>query len=439
MLPSTKPIDGPDHDKLGLAARARDMARFLASAGSRLTVCVSGEWGGGKTSFMNMVASHLEDLRKDGDAATRLAVVRPFEAWRHEQQEDILAPLYRGVRSDALSNVRKAWDWGEKIAIVSALSLGGLVKDVVGAVTEQKIDGLDLAKIKEVGEVVEEERLLSPNAMEKLKSAFEGLSKKQRVIVMVDDLDRCFPDAALQIVEALKLVLDIENFVYLLGLQYDNIEGAMVSRFKRLQFPEPHDVLAQNYLNKIVDVEYKLPPMTLERACNFLYGFELDWLTPVDMAQMLLLLDHNPRVLVRAVNSLGMVREFCGASLFADSRGGVTKCMLLDQNYPNMFAWLCTLSKEELRRLEGLISRGQDWGLPTSAPRSRVCDWVRRFRRDAYDERDRVLRDLGRADPPCPRVDDDSISARHPVMLGPPIGGLLDSYAAAVGSDANGA
>ncbi len=92
---SDQPIGWNDPDVLGLKPLARALSRFLRNRSTEppLTIAVTGQWGSGKSSLMNLV---VEDLRWAG--------ARPvwFNAWHHQKEEHLLAALLENLRRQAL-------------------------------------------------------------------------------------------------------------------------------------------------------------------------------------------------------------------------------------------------------------------------------------------------------------------------------------------------
>jgi len=76
----------------------------------------------------------------------------------------------------------------------------------------------------------------------------------RRLVVFVDDLDRCLPDKAIQVLEAIKLFVDAPDCIFVLGLDQEAIERAVQKRYLG-------EVKAHEYLEKIVQVPFILPPI----------------------------------------------------------------------------------------------------------------------------------------------------------------------------------
>ena len=91
---SDRPLGEDDADRLGFRSIARGVAGFLRNPKTQLpvTLAINGAWGTGKSSLMNLICGEL-----------RRARFRPvwFNAWHHQEDENLLASLLQSVRQDA--------------------------------------------------------------------------------------------------------------------------------------------------------------------------------------------------------------------------------------------------------------------------------------------------------------------------------------------------
>ena len=99
-------------------------------------------------------------------------------------------------------------------------------------------------------------------ALDDFRRTLETVSRsyvrdRGRLVVFVDDLDRCLPEKAIEVLEALKLFLDVEGWVFVLALDAEAIQNAIRHRYQG-------DVKAREYLKKIVQVPFILPPIDPE-------------------------------------------------------------------------------------------------------------------------------------------------------------------------------
>lgn len=99
------------------------------------------------------------------------------------------------------------------------------------------------------------------------------------LVVVIDDLDRCLPEKAIQVLEAIKLFLDVQGCVFLLAVDRDIVEKAIATKYKDLlplaigAGDEPHSlfaVLGENYFEKIVQLPFALPPITDKQFRGFI-------------------------------------------------------------------------------------------------------------------------------------------------------------------------
>jgi hypothetical protein len=105
-------------------------------------------------------------------------------------------------------------------------------------------------------------------AFQELERAFVEFAKGgvTRVVVFVDDLDRCLPVHALEVLESMKLFFDLPGFIFVVGLDEDVIERAIRVKFAEsdeanVHSRSPQASLGREYVKKIFQVPYSLPPM----------------------------------------------------------------------------------------------------------------------------------------------------------------------------------
>lgn len=254
---------------------AKAFADVIEGSEPRFSIGVFGGWGAGKTTLMDGIRNRL-DLSK--------CVPVAFSAWRYEKEEHLIIPLLDAIR-DAL-NV-----WGEDKADVVKTAVAKTAS-VIGGATESILRGFSLkAGIPKVVEVSfdankaisaaadldeEEAKRKTPRSFyfasfESLKdcfSEFHGVSNNTRIVVFIDDLDRCLPEGALEVLESMKLFFDFDGFVFVVGLDQQVVEWCIDRRYASHQ-QESEDgvgIRGADYIKKIFQVPFALPPIAQERA-----------------------------------------------------------------------------------------------------------------------------------------------------------------------------
>jgi hypothetical protein len=92
------------------------------------------------------------------------------------------------------------------------------------------------------------------------------VSPKYPLVVMIDDLDRCLPEKALHVLEAMKLFLDVKGCIFILAADKEIVENAIQTKLKEYQLPvdrkfaDSKQTFGQAYFEKLVHLPFSLPP-----------------------------------------------------------------------------------------------------------------------------------------------------------------------------------
>jgi predicted KAP-like P-loop ATPase len=111
------------------------------------------------------------------------------------------------------------------------------------------------------------------SALNELRTALSGATPK--VIVFVDELDRCRPDYAVSYLETIKHVFDVKGMVFVLAMNSEQFANSVRAQFGVVNFPE--------YLRKFVHRTVKLPKVTQQGSFSLVahltdkYGASLFW------------------------------------------------------------------------------------------------------------------------------------------------------------------
>lgn len=251
-----------------------------------LTIGVHGYWGAGKSSVLEMIAEH-----EFGDEKT--LVVR-FNGWQFEGFEDAKIALIEGVvdqlmanktiyakAKDQLFSVVKRIDWLKAakrsvgFAFTAATGLPspdqalGLAKmalssvpAIANLVTPDNIE----SAASVVGEYIkegEDQSTVAKNIRE-FRAEFEELIEKaglNRLIVLVDDLDRCLPETAIQTLEAIRLFVMLPKTAFVIGADETMIKYAVTKHFPDLPSESASQDYPRAYLEKLIQVPFRIPSM----------------------------------------------------------------------------------------------------------------------------------------------------------------------------------
>lgn len=264
-------LDTPAHaPELGFGEASRALADVVLHTPPRFAVGIFGGWGSGKTTLMKAIARDLSHQPS--------VVCVDFNAWRYEREAQLLIPLLDCVRGALL-------EWAKGVQTRSnarnaAIRIGRVARALLAGVSAK----VEIPGVASVGYDVDkamsllaaggqaEPQSLYVAAFDELRQAYEEFRSGgvERVVIFVDDLDRCLPSHALDVLESMKLFFDIEGFVFVVGLDEGVIERAV---WERLATPldasgdpgaaalGPIQRLSREYVRKIFQVPYLLPPV----------------------------------------------------------------------------------------------------------------------------------------------------------------------------------
>jgi energy-coupling factor transporter ATP-binding protein EcfA2 len=268
------------HPTLKFGRIAEALSNIVLASEPQFAVGIFGGWGSGKSTLMDEIERLV--------AADGAAVVVRFNAWRYEREPHLIIPLLDTIRADLAawaSRPEHAGVEGERVRAI-ARRVGRVVRALVRATSfDVAIPGVASVTVdpgKALDEMSErpDDEAESPQslyygAFQELSDAFSGVQRGavSRIVVFVDDLDRCLPERALTVLESMKLFFDMPGFVFVVGLDERVVTAAVRTKFTR----EEHGVNAEvdrqverEYLKKIFQVPYTLPSMAPEQLGDLL-------------------------------------------------------------------------------------------------------------------------------------------------------------------------
>ncbi|GHJ50609.1 hypothetical protein Cs7R123_79510 [Catellatospora sp. TT07R-123] len=253
-------------DLLGFDAVAGVVARIVSSGGlDPVTVGIHSAWGGGKSTALNLID---KELSKHGN----ILVVR-IDPWEFQNAEDMRGTLIaqvldclqtyvngqKSLKDKAaelggkLNDLRKRIAWGRvaKALVSSAVSVSLDLNGLVDALTPKE-------KTSDADEVMQGMAGFRQQ-FEQLMKAIDGLT---RVVVLVDDLDRCLPPTIMATMESIKLFLSVKKMAFVIAADQDLIKDGVELELRG----SARGGFAKLYTEKIVQIPVTLPQLSLEQA-----------------------------------------------------------------------------------------------------------------------------------------------------------------------------
>lgn len=255
-----------------------------------ISLGVYGTWGVGKSSILQLIGTQL------GDDDRNLIV--SFDAWLYQDFEEaksalmtvIAKSIYEAApeslkekaagfyrRVNKLKVLGMAADVGALLAGVPTLGVFTKAADSAGEIWEGTADEDDVTTIKNAateagkrtaGLLKPKERRNAPEEIVAFRKEFsELLTKlKRRLVVFVDNLDRCLPPNAIATLEAMRLFLFMPNTAFVVAADEDMIRLAVGKHFK-----DPGSQHITDYLDKLIQIPLRVPKLGLQEVRAYLF------------------------------------------------------------------------------------------------------------------------------------------------------------------------
>lgn len=302
-------------DLIGFKVHA-DLIRSVVTDENLLPVVlgVFGDWGGGKSSIMQMLQHDLEDEQyKD-------MVCLYFNGWMFEDYEDAKTALLSSIliqlgehkrfgekAKDSVVGLLKRVNYagvakaGGKIGAKFGLPLlttflyGDPTPGILAAVAGNLLGDAGSSEKKADEEKGKEDNLINWSELikeskeksdllevRKFRDDFEKLLEETEIkslVIIIDDLDRCLPERIIETLEAIKLFVLVPRTAFVIGADPRIVRHAIGTRYVKRQMgnddvsKDEVEELTKDYLEKLIQIPYHLPrlsPAEIETYINLL-------------------------------------------------------------------------------------------------------------------------------------------------------------------------
>ncbi|WP_296143056.1 P-loop NTPase fold protein [uncultured Anaerococcus sp.] len=240
-----KPIENNSDDLLGRASFSERVGETIYNfdAEDGLVIGLYGSWGSGKTSVVNMIVNHIEEKSTDNKP-----LIIKFEPWNYLDGGNLISIFFRNLKehieiegnkelkkrevAEKLKDYADAFDAASIIPVIGP-GLAALLKSVV------KVQGENLSKVPSLEET-----------KKKVEQALSELDNK--IIVVIDDIDRLTNSQIRDIFQLVKQLGDFPNIVYVLVMEREVVARAL---------NKVHNVDGNEYLEKIIQVPFEIPEL----------------------------------------------------------------------------------------------------------------------------------------------------------------------------------
>ena len=278
------------HDEFNRKPIAENIIRLLTSDIDLSPMVIDGGWGTGKTEFCKKLIRlmqeqhrdyqpvYIDAFRSDHSGEPLLALLAeiikactPEDTGEQpsEQRKNITRKVARAV-GFAMKTVAKAavghvlkQKWEDLEEGMSQITNDGqeaknAAATVAGVATTLASHSID-ATIDATVEALLKEQIEAEKNLETLKACLKELAADKPIILFIDELDRCRPDYAVDMLEVIKHVFDIENVKVVLVTNTKQLRAVINHRYGA-------EVDEQKYLDKFLKYSFALPDKIVDQS-----------------------------------------------------------------------------------------------------------------------------------------------------------------------------
>ena len=307
-------------DQLGFQHYVDAFADLITSPHARppLTIGIFGSWGMGKSFLLEHIEREISRRQNEEDKGTRKRVgprvhVVRFNAWEYSATEIVWPGLVRKIVKKLDEDV--PWPWYKRrwtrlkwnlprelrrlwapllaVALVAAVAIAvaiwrdhaNLAAAIIAAAGALGVGGLVKAASNPIARWVtalfaESDYGRQIGYMEDIKHDLETLEGRLheggnvdapvvgRILVLIDDLDRCEPEKAVEVLQAVNLLLNFKSFVVCLGIDARVVTGAVEKHYEGLLGKA--GASGYEYLDKIVQIPFRIPEPSEDEVRTFI-------------------------------------------------------------------------------------------------------------------------------------------------------------------------
>jgi hypothetical protein len=255
-----KDANGQKLDLLNRRPLGQKLTDLVDRINQPLVIALDGGWGSGKSHFLKLWAgAHKKELGGKAEAIY-------FDAFEHDYLDDPLVSLVSRLTTE---NATETWGATAVLRVkkaalpVAKLLLRAGLAAAVAAATGAIVPPSGDAATEKAGDIADENveafwKAESSRiaAMQGFRDALKTLTGEgenaRKIVFIIDELDRCRPDYALNLLEIIKHFFTVPNVHFVLGVNLKELENSVKARYGA-------EISAAKYLQKFVSLTMTLP------------------------------------------------------------------------------------------------------------------------------------------------------------------------------------
>lgn len=256
------------NDRLKREETIKDLSLLLENTIESLVLSLNAPWGAGKTTFVKLWKTYLKKEKGINSIY--------FSAWEDDFSKEPLISIMGEIKKYINDNFKQNSEIESKFDKVKDLTGKVLKRGVpkfLNGITGGLLD-IDKGFEEAIGSIVEStsKELIdnyskNKEVIEEFKNAIQELlsqiDKSKPFVIFIDELDRCRPIYAIELLERIKHIFGIDGLIFVLSIDKVQLSESIKSQYGNID--------TDNYLRRFIDLEYNLQSLNTDDFCRYLY------------------------------------------------------------------------------------------------------------------------------------------------------------------------
>lgn len=246
---------------------AENLTKIIESKDKPMVISLDSDWGTGKTTFVTMWKDLLDN---DSNYNSKFNTLY-FNAWEHDYIKDPLLAIFSEIEiqikeddpllKQQFDKVKSKFSPYLKLGattIFKMLTRGALDLDKIDLGETNEDELISLAE--KLGDLAIQEVSASKNIRSELKKEMSKYQESscKKIIFFIDELDRCRPSFAIELLEVIKHLFDIDNFIFIISIDKEQLSHSVSTIYGQ-------NMDTVGYLRRFFDLDYKLPKVDIKK------------------------------------------------------------------------------------------------------------------------------------------------------------------------------
>lgn len=263
------------NDKLDRKDVIENLSHLIVSTKEAFTLSINADWGTGKTTFIKLWQTHLKKEHQVNSVY--------FSAWEDDFSKEPLISILGEinsyisdnfeVESTIVQNFEKVKEFSEKVlkrglpafikgATSGLIDIDSGYESALSAITEETT--------KELISKYSKDKEITQKFKEAIQTLLQNMDASKPFVIFIDELDRCRPLYAIELLERVKHIFGIDGLIFVLSIDKKQLSESIKSQYGNID--------TNAYLKRFIDLEYNLTNDNLDKFCGYLYSsvYELD-------------------------------------------------------------------------------------------------------------------------------------------------------------------